>query len=218
MSSLSDLSRLPPSWRHWHRNVSSPSDPVPPLTPALTGYPPLTADVWWDELCLPISRSWFLNILWCLWNVFPRARKLRYPTESCETAPATAERCWPRSREVGMLISVQHLVLDLSCMASSPSRGMCVNIYFSQSRLLASCLFQGRPLPITVGVLIFFLLYHAISTKAMAAGSLKHLGLSRVGEPYYMPMRGAHHGLGWEPWEAALVPCGIAAVSLNGYE
>lgn len=121
-----------------------------------------------------------------------------------------------------MLIPMQHLVLDLSRVASSPGRGMCVNIYFNQSHQLASCLCQGRPLPVAVRDLIFFfLLYKAISTKAMAADILKQLGISRVGEPcgkLYVPMTGPHHGLGWEPWEAAVIPCGIAAVSFNGHE
>ena len=69
--------------------------------------------------------------------------------------------------------------------------------------------------------LSFFLLYNAISTKAVVADILKQLGLSRVGDPYgklYVPMTGAHHGLGWEPWEPAVVLCGIAAISLNGHK
>lgn len=66
----------------------------------------------------------------------------------------------------------------------------------------------------------FFLLY-GISTKAMVEGGLKHLGHSGVEAPrgdLYVLTTGAHHSLGWEHWEAATIPCGTAAISLNGHE
>lgn len=95
---------------------------------------------------------------------------------------------------------MQHLVLDLSRVASSPGRGMCVNIYFNQSHQLASCLCQGRPLPVAVRDLIFFFFCTRPSPqKPWLQTSLNSLGFPGSGSPVEsFTCWWQDHTMGWD--------------------